>query len=80
MATNVEFLDPKRVRVDTSVGDSYILGFNNSMNYQIDQQWDGFFTKCVIGLFDKYYKGDERQGSYYEDILKAVSDFLQSKE
>ena len=59
MATNVEFLDPKRVRVDTSVGDSYILGFNNSMNYQIDQQWDGFFTKCVIGLFDKYYKGDE---------------------
>lgn len=59
MATKVEFLDQKRVRVETSVGDSFILGFNSSMNYQIDQQWDGWFTKCVIALFDKYYKGDE---------------------
>ena len=59
MATKVEFLDPKRVRVETSEGDSYILGFNSSMNYQIDQQWDGWFTKCVIALFDKYYNGDE---------------------
>ena len=58
MATKVEFLDPKRVRVETSEGDSYILGFNSSMNYQIDQQWDGWFTKCVIALFDKYYNGD----------------------
>ena len=59
MATKLEFLDPKRVRVETSDGDSFILGFSNSMNYQIDQQWDGFFTKCVVGLFDKYYNGDE---------------------
>ena len=59
MATKVEFLDPKRVRVETSDGDSFILGFNSSMNYQIEQQWDGWFSKCVIALFDKYYKGDE---------------------
>ena len=59
MATTVKFLDPKRVRVETSLGDTFILGFNSSMNFQIDQQWDGFFTKCVTGLFDKYYKGDE---------------------
>lgn len=58
MATKIEFLDPTRVRVETTEGDIYILGFTSTMNYQIDQQWDGFFTKCMIGLFDKYYKGD----------------------
>ena len=58
MGTTVEFLDPTRVRVETTEGDTYILGFTSSMNYQIDQQWDGFFSKCIIGLFDKYYKGD----------------------
>lgn len=59
MATKVEFLDPKRARVETSEGDTFILGFNSSMNYQIEQQWDGWFSKCVVALFDKYYKGDE---------------------
>lgn len=58
MATKVEFLDPTRVSVETYDGNIYILGFTSSMNYQIDQQWDGFFTKCITGLFDKYYKGD----------------------
>ena len=58
MATKVKFLDPARVRVETTEGDTYIIGFRSSMNYQIDQQCDGFFTKCIIGLFDKYYKGD----------------------
>lgn len=59
MATKVEFLDKKRVRVETSEGDTFILGFNSSLNYQIDEQADGFFTKCVVALFDEYYKGDE---------------------
>ena len=59
MATKVEFLDPKRVRVETTEGDVYILGFPSSMTYQVDKQWDGWFTKCVVALFDKYYKGDE---------------------
>ena len=58
MATTILFLDPTRVRVETNLGDTFILGFKSSMNYQIDQQWDGFFTKCMIDLFDKYYKGD----------------------
>lgn len=58
MATSVEFLDPARVRVETTEGDTYIIGFYSSMNYQIDQQCDGFFTKCITGLFDKYYKGN----------------------
>ena len=31
------------------------------------------------GYHPGYYKGDERQGAYYEDILEAVSDFLQLK-
>ena len=59
MATKVEFLDPKRARVETSEGDAFILGFSNSMNYQIDLQCDGWFSKCVVDLFDKYYKGDD---------------------
>ena len=59
MATKVEFLDPIRVRVETSEGDTFILGFNSSMNYQIEQISDGWFTKCVATLFDRYYKGDE---------------------
>ena len=59
MATKVKFLDKKRVRVETSEGDTFILGFNSSLNYQIDEQADGFFTKCVVALFDEYYKGDE---------------------
>lgn len=60
MATKVEFLDQKRVRVETSEGDTFILGFNSNLNYQINEQIDGFFTKCVAGLFDRYYKGDEK--------------------
>lgn len=58
MATIVTFIDPKRVRIETSSGDIYIIGFSNSMNYQVDQQMDGWFTKCMVGLFDKYYNGD----------------------
>lgn len=58
MATSIVFLDQRRVRVETTDGNTFIIGFNSSMNYQIDQQWDGFFTKCMIDLFDKYYKGD----------------------
>ena len=79
MSTIVEFLDPKRVRVETSVGDSFILGFSSSMNYQIDQQWDGFFTKCVVGLFDKFYNGDERviwgpiAAGFYKNRLSSFS-------
>lgn len=57
MATKVVFLDPKRARVETSEGDSYILGFPSSMNYQIDQQCNGLFSTHMVSLFEKYYKG-----------------------
>ncbi|MBQ9435572.1 MAG: helix-turn-helix transcriptional regulator [Bacteroidales bacterium] len=57
MATKVEFIDPMRVRVTTSDGDSLILGYTDSMNYQIEQQWGNFYSRCVVGLFDKYYDG-----------------------
>lgn len=61
MATKVEFIDPTRVRVETSVGDIYTLGYSSTMNYQIEQQWDGYYTKTVAALFDKYYNGEESQ-------------------
>jgi len=60
MATKVTFLDPKRVKVETEGGDTYILGYRDTMNYQIEQQWDGHYTKAVAALFDKYYNGDEK--------------------
>lgn len=59
MPTHAEFTDPLRLRVETSEGDVFILGFRSTMNYQIEQQYDGFVTKCVIALFDEYYKGND---------------------
>lgn len=59
MATKAEFIDPKRVRVETSEGDCFILLFSDLMNYQIEKQCNGFVTKCLILLFDEYYKGDD---------------------
>ncbi len=59
MATNVEFLDQTRAKVETSEGDTYILGYSDTMNYQIEEKWDGHYTKSVAALFDKYYQGDD---------------------
>ena len=58
MPSHAEFIDPLRLRVETSEGDVFILGFHSTMNYQIEQQYDSFVTKTVIALFDEYYKGD----------------------
>ena len=60
MATQVEFLDQLRVRVETEKGDVYILGYTDNMNYQIEQRFNSFYSKCVASLFDKYYDGNER--------------------
>lgn len=60
MATQVEFIDPLRVRVETSNGDVYIIGYTDSTNYQIEQQFDRFYSKCVASLFEKYYDGNEK--------------------
>ena len=59
MAAKVEFINPQRVSVEAENGDRYIFGFSSSMNFQIDQQFDMFFSRCVQGLFDKYYDGSE---------------------
>lgn len=59
MATKVEFIDPMKVKVVTSGGDTYILGYSDTMNYQIEEKWDGHYTKSVAALFDKYYQGND---------------------
>lgn len=58
MATKVKFLNPHKAEVETFDGEVYTMHFINPMNYLTDQQFDGYFTKCMIELFDKYYKGD----------------------
>ena len=67
MATSVSFLDPLRVRVETQSGDVFILGYDSEMNYQIEQQWDGLYSKRVVALFDEYYDGTE------ESILGPIA-------
>lgn len=58
MAVKITFLDPSRARVETDSGEVFILGFGSIFNYQLDQQFDGYFTKTLTALFDKYYDGD----------------------
>ena len=54
------FLDPLKARIEVENGDNFILGFSSTMNYQIDLQHEMFFTRCMEGLFGKYYDGDEK--------------------
>lgn len=70
MATEVEFLDPLRVRVETKNGDVYIIGYTDSTNYQIEQQFNQFYTKYVASIFDKYYDGNEK--TIWGPILAAM--------
>ncbi len=60
MKTKSLFLDPKRVLVELENGDRYILGFLSTMNYQIEQRYDNFCTRCIDELFNNYYSGDEK--------------------
>jgi DNA-binding XRE family transcriptional regulator len=53
------FIEPMRAQVDLENGDKFIFGFPTSMNYQIEQKFNNFFTRCIEGLFEKYYDGDE---------------------
>lgn len=59
MKTKTSYLDPKRVLVETSQGDKFILGFHSEMNYLWEQQVNVPFTDFLVSLFDKYYQGDE---------------------
>ncbi|MBR5436575.1 MAG: helix-turn-helix transcriptional regulator [Muribaculaceae bacterium] len=60
MATKVTFLNPHRAEIETFDGKVYIMHFINPVNYLTDKQFDGYFTKCMIELFDTYYKGDPK--------------------
>ncbi|MBR5395445.1 MAG: helix-turn-helix transcriptional regulator [Bacteroidaceae bacterium] len=58
MNTKVTWIDTKRLLVETPLGDDFVVGFSDSLNYQIEQQ-SVFKVSQVLGfLFDKYYKGD----------------------
>lgn len=73
MATKVEFLDPQRVRVETANGDSLILGYSDSLNYQINERFKGLFLKEVALLFEEYYDGslDSVNGAILAGMYKA---------
>lgn len=56
--TDLLFIDEKRVSVKTSNGDSIILGFQDTMNYQINEQKNNMFIDCLKKLFDEKYDGN----------------------
>ena len=58
MSTRVTWIDTKRLLVEIPSGDDFVVGFSDSLNYQIEQQ-SVFKVSDFLGLlFDKYYKGD----------------------
>lgn len=60
MNTAVSWIDTKRLLVETPLGDDFLVGFSDSLNYQIEQQ-SVFKVSDFLGLlFDKFYKGDSR--------------------
>lgn len=60
MNTAVSWIDTKRLLVETPLGDDFLVGFSDSINYQIEQQ-SVFKVSVFLGfLFDKFYKGDNR--------------------
>ena len=60
MNTAVSWIDTKRLLVETPLGDDFLVGFSDSINYQIEQQ-SVFKVSDFLGLlFDKFYKGDNR--------------------
>lgn len=71
MKTKIEFLDPKRVAVETPQGDHFILGFNSEINYLLENQSNVPFTEFLGSLFDKYYQGDDSIvfGSIFRELV-----------
>ena len=55
---NVEFIDKKRIRVVAQNGDEYVIGFDSTMNYQINERYDNYVLEFLEHLFDKYYDGE----------------------
>ena len=59
MKTKVSFVEPKKVLVETYLGDNFILGFQSEMNYLMENQFDARFTEFLSTVFDHIYKGDD---------------------
>lgn len=59
MKTKATYLDPQKVLVETPQGDKFILGFNTSMNYLSETEFNIPFLNFLSSLFDKFYKGNE---------------------
>ena len=55
---NVEFIDKKRIKVVAQNGDEYVIGFDSTMNYQINERYDNYVLEFLEHLFDKYYDGE----------------------
>ena len=59
MGTKVTFIEPKKVSVETSQGDNYIIGFHSEQNYMFETQGYAPFVDFLAALFDKFYSGDD---------------------
>lgn len=59
MKTKVTFIEPKKVLVETTQGENYVLGFISERNYQMGLQADTPFLEFLGSLFDKYYADDD---------------------
>ncbi len=57
--TKVTWVDEKRVYVETTQGDEFIVGFENESLYRCQKNAPWFqVDKIVATLFDQYYEGD----------------------
>ena len=59
MATKVSFINQEQVKVETADGRTYILGYGDSENFQIEHQSGGRYSRCVAALFDQFYDGSD---------------------
>ncbi|MBQ9253183.1 MAG: helix-turn-helix transcriptional regulator [Bacteroidales bacterium] len=66
----VEFINTKRVRIETIEGDIYDIGYSDQTNYQINQKYDNHYINVVSELFDKYYDGTLQ--SIWGNILREM--------
>ena len=54
MNTKVTWIDTKRLLVETPLGDDFVIGFSDSLNYQIEQQSVFKVSDFLSLLFDNY--------------------------
>lgn len=60
MKTEVFFLDSKRIKIEASTGDEFVLYFSSTMNYQMSKVINFSLTDDLIKkIFDENYDGDK---------------------